>query len=89
MHAMCQKAGISDAELSVSLALAAFEEIPLAEASAFVRTNRPNLEDMSWALRNSSSPEEFEAKLRERIAAMSRRRKDAGASTDPPSGVAG
>lgn len=74
MYAMCQKAELHELELSVPLALAAFEEMPLPKATAFVRTNRTNLEDMAWALRNSNSPEEFEEKLRERVAAMSRRR---------------
>jgi hypothetical protein len=73
MYAMCQKAEVSEPDLQVSLALAAFEDMPLPEATAFVRTNRPNLEDMAWALRNSNSAEEFEEKLRERVAAMSRR----------------
>lgn len=74
MYAMCQKAEVSEPELQVSLALAAFEDMPLPEATAFVRANRPNLEDMAWALRNSGSTEEFEEKLRERVAAMGRRR---------------
>jgi hypothetical protein len=80
LYAMCQKAEVSDPDLHVSLALAAFEEMPLPEATAFVRANRPNLEDMAWALRNSGSTEEFEEKLRERIATMGRHRGQAGGS---------
>lgn len=87
MYAMCQKARISEPELPVSLALAAFEEIPLPEASAFVRTNRPNLEDMAWALRNSDSAEDFEEKLQQRIAGMSRRRRGAGGASTGSGGV--
>ncbi|MBA2692275.1 MAG: hypothetical protein H0U65_07260 [Rubrobacter sp.] len=87
MYAMCQKAEMPDPELQVSLALAAFEEMPLPEATAFVRTNRPNLEDMAWALRNSDSAEEFEEKLRERVAAMSRGQ--AGGRRSPPPGAGG
>lgn len=78
MYAMCQKAEMPEPDLQVSLALAAFEEMPLPEATAFVRTNRANLEDMAWALKNSDSPEEFEVKLRERVAAMSQRSRKPG-----------
>lgn len=74
MYAMCQKAGMSDPLLPVSLSLAAFEEVPLKEATAFVKTNRPNLEDMAWALSNSESQDEFEEKLQERLARMKPRR---------------
>lgn len=87
MYAMCQKAEVSEPELQVSLALAAFEEMPLPEATAFVRTNRPNLEDMAWALKNSNSAEEFEVKLRERVAAMGRRQGKAGGNRGPSPGV--
>lgn len=73
MYGMCQKAEFEDPMLPVSLALAAFEQIPLKEAAIFVRTNRVNIEDMAWALTHSSSAEEFEDKLRERIASMKRR----------------
>ncbi len=87
MYAMCQKAEVSNPDLQVSLALAAFEEMPLPEATAFVRTNRPNLEDMAWALRNSNSAEEFEDKLRERVAAMSRRYREAGGNRSSSPGA--
>jgi hypothetical protein len=78
MYAMCQNAGTQDPLLPVSLALAAFEEVPLKEATAFIRTNRPNLEDMAWALTHSGSPKEFEEKLQERLAAMKRRQEPGG-----------
>lgn len=73
MHGMCQKAGFSDPMLAASLALAAFEEMPLEEAAKFVKVNRVNIEDMAWALTHSNSAEEFEEKLRERLASMQQR----------------
>lgn len=73
MYGMCQKAGFSDPMLPASLALAAFEEMALEEATKFARANRVNIEDMAWALTHSSSAEEFEQKLRERLASMKRR----------------
>ncbi|AHY47493.1 Hypothetical Protein RradSPS_2210 [Rubrobacter radiotolerans] len=73
MYAMCQKAKVKDPGFLVTLALAAFEDMPLVEATGFVRANRPNLEDMAWAFRNSGSAEEFEAKLQQRIRDMKRR----------------
>ncbi len=72
MYAMCQKAGITEPLLPVSLALAAFDEMPLEEAASFVRINRPNLEDLAWAFTHSNSPEEFEEKFRQRVAEMER-----------------
>lgn len=80
MHGMCQKAGFSDPMLPTSLALAAFEEMTLEEAGKFVQVNRVNIEDMSWALTHSGSAEEFEEKLRERLASMQRRPGQAGGS---------
>ena len=65
MYAMCQKAEIADPLQLVSLALAAFEDMPLGEALAFLRMERTNLEDLAWAFARSSSPEEFEQRLRE------------------------
>jgi hypothetical protein len=69
---MCQRAGVAEPLLPVSLALAAFEETPLEEAASFVRANRSNLEDLAWAFSHSGSPEEFEEKLRQRVAEMER-----------------
>ena len=65
---MCQRAGVEEPLLPVSLALAAFEEISLEEATSLVRTNRTNLEDLAWAFSRSESPEEFEEKLHQRLA---------------------
>lgn len=73
MYAMCQKAGIAEPLLPVSLALAAFDEVPLEEAASFVHSNRPNLEDLAWAFSHSNSPEEFEEKFRQRVAEMKQR----------------
>ena len=80
MYAMCRKAGISESLLPVSLALAAFEEVPLKEATDFLRANKPDLEDLAWSFANSNSPEEFEEKLRQRLSrgGHSRRSGDAG-----------
>ena len=72
MYAMCQKAGIEEPLLPVSLALAAFDEVPLEDAASFVRDNRANLEDLAWAFSQSGSPEEFEEKFRQRQAEMKR-----------------
>lgn len=89
MYAMCQKAEVSDPNLQVSLALAAFEDMPLPKATAFVRANRTILEDMAWALRNSGSAEEFEEKLRERISETGSRRGRAkgGRGSSPGAGA--
>ena len=65
MYAMCQKARVADPLQLVGLALAAFEEMPLKEALAFLRVERANLEDLAWAFMHSNSPDEFEERLRE------------------------
>ena len=65
MYAMCQKARVADPMQFVALALAAFEEMSLKEALAFLRVERANLEDMAWAFTHSNSPDEFEERLRE------------------------
>lgn len=69
MYAMCRRAGVEDPLQVVAIALAAFEEMPLPEAVGFVRRNEPNLEDLAWAFERSNTPEEFEARLAERLAA--------------------
>jgi hypothetical protein len=70
MYAMCQKAEVEDPTTVSALALAAFEEMPLRQALLFVRSNQANVEDLAWAYANSGTPEEFEARLQERIAKM-------------------
>jgi hypothetical protein len=65
MYAMCQKAGVAEPMDVAGLALAAFEEMPLKEALAFLRVERENLEDPAWAFAHSESPGEFEERLKE------------------------
>ena len=65
MYAMCRKAEVDDPLQLVAVALAAFEEMPLKEALAFLRVERKNLEDMAWAFTHSGSPVEFEERLKE------------------------
>ena len=65
MYAMCRKAGMENPLQLVAVALAAFEEMPLKEALAFLRVERANLEDLAYALMHSDSPDEFEERLRE------------------------
>ena len=65
MYAMCRKAEMENPLQLVAVALAAFEEMPLKEALAFLRVERENLEDLAWAFTHSESPGEFEEKLRE------------------------
>ena len=65
MYAMCQKAGVSEPMDVTGLAVAAFEDMPLKQALVFVRTNEQNIKDLSWALSNSKSPEEFEQRLKQ------------------------
>lgn len=65
MYAMCRKAEVEDPLQLVAVALAAFEEMPLKEALAFLRVERENLEDMAWAFARSGSPAEFEERLKE------------------------
>jgi hypothetical protein len=65
MYAMCQKAGVPEPMDVTGLAVAAFEDMPLKQALVFVRTNEQNIEDLAWALGNSSSAEEFERRVKE------------------------
>jgi hypothetical protein len=65
MYTMCQKAGVAEPMDVTGLALAAFEEMTLQQAMVFVRSNEQNVEDLAWALRNSSSAEEFEQRVKE------------------------
>ena len=65
MYAMCRKAEMENPLQLVAVALAAFEEMPLKEALAFIRVERENLEDMAWAFTHSGSPGEFEKRLKE------------------------
>jgi len=74
MFAMCRKAEVEEPLRAVALALAAFEEMPLADATNFVRRNEPNLQDLAWAFERSNTPEEFEERLAERLADVRGRR---------------
>jgi len=65
MYAMCEKAGVPEPMDVSGLAVAAFEDLPLREALAFVRTNEQNVRDLAWAFANSRSVEEFEQRLGE------------------------
>ena len=65
MYAMCRKAELENPLQLVGVALAAFEEMPLKEALAFIRVERENLEDLAWAFTHSESPSEFEERLKE------------------------
>ena len=65
MYAMCQKAEVAEPMDVTGLAVAAFEDMPLKQALVFVRTNEQNIKDLSWALSNSKSPEEFEQRLKQ------------------------
>lgn len=65
MLAMCQKAGVPEPLDVTGLAVAAFEDMQLKQAMVFVRTNERNIKDLAWALGNSSSPEEFEQRVKE------------------------
>lgn len=65
MYAMCEKAGVPEPMDVSGLAVAAFEDLPLAEALVFVRTNEQNVRDLAWAFANSGSAEEFEQRLGE------------------------
>lgn len=78
MYAMCRKAEMPEPLSPVSLALAAFEDVPLKEAAEFVRRNQANLEDLAWAFTNSDSPEDFESKLQERLSKMKSPRRQGG-----------
>jgi hypothetical protein len=65
MYAMCQKAEVAEPLDVASLALAAFEDMPLKTAILFIRTNEHNITDLAWAFSNSNSPEEFEQRVKE------------------------
>ena len=65
MYAMCQKAGVAEPMDVAGLALAAFEDMPLAQAMVFVRSNERNIEDLAWAFKNSGSAQEFEQRIKE------------------------
>jgi hypothetical protein len=65
MYALCQKAEVAEPLGAAVLALAAFEDMPMKEATAFVQSNEQNIHDLAWAFKNSNSPEEFERRLKE------------------------
>jgi hypothetical protein len=65
MYVMAQKAGVADPLDVTGLALAAFEDMPLRQALMFIRKEQQNIEDLAWAFRNSSTPEEFEQRVKE------------------------
>jgi hypothetical protein len=65
MYAMCEKAGVAEPMDVAGLALAAFEDMPLAQAMVFVRSNERNIEDLAWAFKNSGSAQEFEQRVKE------------------------
>lgn len=65
MLAMCQKAGVAEPLDVAALAVAAFEDLPLKRAIAFIRADEQNIKDLAWAFQNSNSPEEFEEKIKE------------------------
>jgi hypothetical protein len=65
MYAMCQKAGVAEPLDVTSLAVAAFEDMPLKQALVLVRSNEQNIKDLAWAFENSGSAEEFEQRVKE------------------------
>jgi hypothetical protein len=65
MYAMCQKAEVPEPLDVTALAVAAFEDMSMKQAVTFVRSNEQNVKDLAWAFANSSSPEEFEQRVRE------------------------
>jgi tryptophanyl-tRNA synthetase len=65
MYAMCQKAGVAEPLDVAALAVAAFEDMSMKQAVVFVQSNEQNIKDLAWAFANSSSPEEFEQKVKE------------------------
>ena len=65
MYAMCQKAGVAEPLDVTSLAVAAFEDMPLKQALVLVRSNEQNVKDLAWAFENSSSAQEFEQRVKE------------------------
>ena len=65
MYAMCRKAEIAEPMDVTALAVAAFEDMPLKQAIVLVRSNEQNVKDLAWAFENSTTPEEFEQRLKE------------------------
>jgi hypothetical protein len=65
MYAMCEKAEVAEPLDVAMLAVAAFEDLTMKEAVAFVQSNEQNIKDLAWAFKNSNSPEEFEKRLKE------------------------
>ena len=65
MYAMCQKAEVAEPMDVATLAVAAFEDLPMKQAVMFVRSNEQNIKDLAWAFKNSNSPEEFEQRVKE------------------------
>ena len=65
MYAMCRKAEVAEPMDVAALAVAAFEDMPLKQAIVLVRSNEQNVKDLAWAFENSTTPEEFEQRLKE------------------------
>jgi hypothetical protein len=65
MYAMCQKAEVAEPMDVTALAVAAFEDMPLKQAIVLLRSNEQNVKDLAWAFENSTTPEEFEQRLKE------------------------
>ena len=65
MYAMCKKAEVAEPMDVVSIAMAAFEDMPLKQALVLVRSNEQNIEDLAWAFENSGSAQEFEQRVKE------------------------
>ncbi len=65
MYAMCRKAEVAEPMDVTSLAVAAFEDMPLKQAIVFVRSNEQNVKDLAWAFENSSTAQEFEQRLKD------------------------
>jgi hypothetical protein len=65
MYIMCRKAGIAEPMDVAGLALAAFEDMQLPRAMVFVRSNERNIRDLAWAFENSSTPQEFEQRVKQ------------------------
>ena len=65
MYAMCRKAEIAEPMDVTALAVAAFEDMPLKQAIVLVRSNEQNVKDLAWAFENSTTPEEFEQRLKD------------------------
>ena len=65
MYAMCRKAEVAEPMDVTSLAVAAFEDMSRQQAIVLVRSNEQNVKDLAWAFENSSTPGEFEQRLKE------------------------